>query len=144
MAKTQEIQYPTQEWIDKWVDTYLDKHPTEKVSDFSALEEKATEAWWDNEIDHDRPTPFDFTEEQEKASKKARSAGRKPKTTVYKFDTTKRKKPENKNKSDLISVITGALTEHGAENLELINPEREFTFTMDGTKYKIVLSLPRK
>ena len=87
---------------------------------------------------------FILTPEQEKASKKARSAGRKPKTTVYKFDTTKRKKPENKNKSDLISVITGALTEHGAENLELINPEREFTFTMDGTKYKIVLSLPRK
>ena len=87
---------------------------------------------------------FSLTPEQEKASKKARSAGRKPKTTVYKFDTTKRKKPENKNKSDLISVITGALTEHGAKNLELINPEREFTFTMDGTKYKIVLSLPRK
>ena len=87
---------------------------------------------------------FSLTPEQEKASKKARSAGRKPKTTVYKFDTTKRKKPENKNKSDRISVITGALTEHGAENLELINPEREFTFTMDGTKYKIVLSLPRK
>ena len=87
---------------------------------------------------------FSLTPEQEKASKKARSAGRKPITTVYKFDTTKRKKPENKNKSDLISVITGALTEHGAENLELINPEREFTFTMDGTKYKIVLSLPRK
>ena len=87
---------------------------------------------------------FSLTPEQEKTSKKARSAGRKPKTTVYKFDTTKRKKPENKNKSDLISVITGALTEHGAENLELINPEREFTFTIDGTKYKIVLSLPRK
>lgn len=87
---------------------------------------------------------FSLTPEQEKASKKARSAGRKPKTTVYKFDTTKRKKPENKNKSDLISVITSALAEHGAENLELINPEREFTFTMDGTKYKIVLSLPRK
>ena len=87
---------------------------------------------------------FSLTPEQEKASKKARSAGRKPKTTVYKFDTTKRKKPENKNKSDLISVITNALTDHGAENLELINPEREFTFTMDGTKYKIVLSLPRK
>ena len=87
---------------------------------------------------------FSLTPEQEKASKKARSAGRKPKTTVYKFDTTKRKKPENKNKSDLISVITGALIEHGAENLELINPEREFTFSMDGTKYKIVLSLPRK
>ena len=87
---------------------------------------------------------FSLTPEQEKASKKARSAGRKPKTTIYKFDTTKRKKPENKNKSDLISVITSALTEYGAENLELINPEREFTFTMDGTKYKIVLSLPRK
>lgn len=85
---------------------------------------------------------FSLTPEQEKASKKARSAGRKP--TVYKFDTTKKKKPENKTKSGLISTLAEALIAQGAENIELINPEREFTFLLDGTKYKIVLSLPRK
>lgn len=35
MAK--EIQYPTQDWIDKWIDTYMDKNPNEKISDFKAL-----------------------------------------------------------------------------------------------------------
>ena len=57
MKKT-EINYPTQEWLDNWVDKYMDKNPTEKITDFTALEEKAKEAWWDNEIDHNRPTPL--------------------------------------------------------------------------------------
>lgn len=85
---------------------------------------------------------FSLTKEQEKASKKARQADRKP--TVYKFDTTKRKRPENKGKQELIKILTNALTENGAENLDVTNPEREFTFTQDGVKYKIVLSMPRK
>ena len=47
MKKT-EINYPTQEWLDNWVDKYIDKNPNEKITDFKALEEKATEEWWDN------------------------------------------------------------------------------------------------
>ena len=73
MAKTvKQIQFPTTEWIDNWVDTYLDKHPNEKIDDFKALETKATDEWWDKQIDLGNPTPFDLTEEQEKESKKAR------------------------------------------------------------------------
>ena len=55
---------------------------------------------------------FSLTPEQEKASKKARSAGRKPKTTVYKFDTTKRKKPENKN-ATFIDVTPHDIVKYG-------------------------------
>lgn len=71
MAK---INYPTEEFIDRWIDNFLDSHPDTKVSDFQELKEQAEDAWWLNEIEHDRPTPFDLTEEQEKASKEARKA----------------------------------------------------------------------
>lgn len=87
---------------------------------------------------------FTLTPEQEKASKKARQAGRKKKTTVYKFDTSKRKKPENKGKQAIITALTESVEKLGAENLDVTNNEREFFFELNGTKYKIVLSMPRK
>lgn len=87
---------------------------------------------------------FTLTPEQEKASKKARQADRKKKTTVYKFDTSKRKKPENKGKQAIITVLTESVEKLGAENLDVTNNEREFFFELNGTKYKIVLSMPRK
>ena len=87
---------------------------------------------------------FTLTPEQEKASKKARQADRKKRTTVYKFDTSKRKKPENKGKQNIVSALTSAVEGLGAENLNVTNNEREFFFELDGTKYKVVLSMPRK
>ena len=87
---------------------------------------------------------FTLTPEQEKTSKKARQADRKKKTTVYKFDTSKRKKPENKGKQAIITALTESVEKLGAENLDVTNNEREFFFELNGTKYKIVLSMPRK
>ena len=83
----------------------------------------------------------DLTEEQRKNAKKARQADRKP--TVFKFDTTKRKRPENAGKRFLIDTIKTALEGIEVENLEVTNAEREMTFSIDGTKYKIVISAPR-
>lgn len=85
---------------------------------------------------------FELTKEQKKASKEARATGTK-KPTVYKFDTSKKTRKENPTKQDLITCIADALKEHGADNLEITNKEREMIFFMDGTKYKIVLSAPR-
>lgn len=84
----------------------------------------------------------DLTAEQRKSAKKARQADRKP--TVYKFDTTKRKRAENTGKRFLIEEIKKCLENAGADNLEVTNPEREIVFMSEGTKYKIVLSAPRK
>ena len=84
----------------------------------------------------------DLTTEQRKSAKKARQADRKP--TVYKFDTTKRKRAENTGKRFLIDEIKKCLENAGADNLEVTNPEREIVFMSEGTKYKIVLSAPRK
>ena len=84
----------------------------------------------------------DLTAEQRKSAKKARQADRKP--TVYKFDTTKRKRAENTGKKFLIDEIKKCLENAGADSLEVTNPEREIIFMSEGTKYKIVLSAPRK
>lgn len=83
----------------------------------------------------------DLSAEQRKATKKARQADRKP--TVYKFDTSKRKRVENSGKRFLIETLKNALEDVGCDNLEITNVEREIVFFSDGTKYKIVLSAPR-
>ena len=85
---------------------------------------------------------FELTAEQEKASKQARKADRAP--TVYKLDNTagKRSKKANTDKAFLIDLLIRSLPPHGV-GIEVVNPEREFTFTYNGTKYKIVLSAPR-
>ena len=84
--------------------------------------------------------PFPLTEEQEKASKKAREVDRQP--TAYKF--TPREKKVNPTKQGIITLLTETLTTYGATDLNVSNAEREFLFTLDGTKYKVVLSCPRK
>ena len=54
--------------------------------------------------------PFPLTEEQEKASKKARGVGRQP--TAYKF--TPREKKVNPTKQGIITLLTETLTTYGA------------------------------
>ena len=76
----------------------------------------------DEEIDHMTRTSDidgDLTAEQRKSAKKARQADRKP--TVYKFDTTKRKRAENTGKRFLIDEIKKCLENAGADNLEVTN-----------------------
>lgn len=83
---------------------------------------------------------FELTAEQKQASKKARQADRKP--TVYKFDTSKRKRPANENKRLLINTLKQALESIGA-SVEVTNIEREMVLMFEETKYKVVLSAPR-
>jgi hypothetical protein len=87
---------------------------------------------------------FELSAEQEKASKQARQADRKP--TVYKLDNTngKRSKKANEVKAGLIELLSEVVKEQPACNsLEIVNNEREFVFSWMGTKYKVVLSAPR-
>lgn len=113
-----------------------------KILDISR--EEATQMLEDDKRIDKGEKLFTLTPEQEKASKKARQADRKKRTTVYKFDTSKRKKPENKGKQNIVNALTSAVEGLGAENLDVTNNEREFFFELDGTKYKVVLSIPRK
>ena len=84
---------------------------------------------------------FSLTPEQEKEAKKARQAERK--TTVYNFDTSKRKRAENPTKRFLIENVKELLESLGCSDINVTNVEREIVFHLDDTKFKIVLSAPR-
>lgn len=83
----------------------------------------------------------DLTPEQRKNAKGARQADRKP--TVFKFDTSKRKRTENTSKRFLMDTLLKALKEVDCADINLTNVERELTFTLEGVKYKLTLSAPR-
>lgn len=135
------INYPTPEWIDRWIDSYMDKHPDEKISDFDALKAEAENAWWDNEIEHDRPTPFDLTPEQEKVSQKARQGAR----AVNAFGKeVKRVRKANPDKRFLIERLRDGLID-GTEDLKvtITNPERQLDFEFGGILYSVTLTAHR-
>ena len=79
---------------------------------------------------------FELDPELEAGAKKARQADRKP---------TERKPREKKidcEKRTLLTLLYEA-TLPFCESYEVTNPEREFSFTHNGKKYKVVLSCPR-
>lgn len=78
----------------------------------------------------------------EPGAKKARRADR--------TDAPKpRERKPNEDKLFLLRVLRNALENHDDPGFgeefqgEVVNPEREFLFTFNGTKYKVVLSCPR-
>lgn len=96
----------------------------------------------DNAIDHGAKL-FELDPEQKKVEKKMRQADRK--VTAYKFPKKERKANEPKRK--IIQTLSDALIQAGMvedDSLHIENVEREFLFTFEGVKYKIVLSAPRK
>lgn len=82
---------------------------------------------------------FELNDEQKKNAKMARQADRKPGTKRQ-----KREKKVDNNKQFLIQSMVGSVLEVGAIEMQVTNPEREFTFIYEGVKYKIVMSVPRK
>lgn len=98
----------------------------------------------DREIDRGAKL-FELDEELQAGAKKARRADR--------TDTPKpRERKPNEDKRFLLSALVWAMTtdiEQAGDNVlatdvEIVNPEREFLFTYNGIKYKVVLSAPRK
>jgi hypothetical protein len=95
----------------------------------------------DKEIDRGAKL-FELDPELEAGAKKARRAERKP-TEV------KRERAPNNDKRFLLNLLHHAITAHDDPGFgevaqsEILNPEREFIFIYNGTKYKVVLSCPR-
>lgn len=101
----------------------------------------------DKEIDQGAKL-FELEKELEPGAKKARRADRTdtPKQAV-------RERKPNEDKRRLVEFLKNALeneiclsvtdTDYIGTTVEIINPEREFLFTYNGTKYKVVLSVPR-
>ena len=97
----------------------------------------------DREIDRGADL-FPLSADLEQGAKKARRADR--------TDTPKpRERKPNDDRRFLIDALVWAMTtdiEQAGDNVlatdvEIVNPEREFLFTYNGTKYKVVLSAPR-
>ena len=80
---------------------------------------------------------YELPKELQAGAKKARQADRK-KTTV------KREKKPKPEKEELCSAMMDGLRELGLDEINIINPEREFEFHKDGVRYKVILSCPRK
>ena len=97
---------------------------------------------YDKAVEKGKKTPHDLTPAQNKiAQSYARTGTRKP--TVYKFEKKDRK--PNEEKRELIRVIEEMLTCSEIQaDCTITNPERQIDFTFNGTKYRIVLSAPRK
>lgn len=107
-----------------------------KCSDEEAAEILA----YDKAVDHGEQTPHDLTPAQNKiAQSYARTGTRKP--TVYKL--TPRERKPNEPKREIIQVLDEALTDI-ADDVTVTNPERQIDFVMDGIRYRVVLSAPRK
>ena len=92
----------------------------------------------DDAIDHGADL-FKLTPEQEKVSKAARSVDRKPAAQKVKRE----RKPDD-TKRRLIADIRCLLEGLGVEDMEVTNIERQLDFKVDGRRFRVVLSAPRK
>ena len=89
----------------------------------------------DQEIDRGADL-FPLPAELEQGAKKARRADR--------TDTPKKAtRAEDKDKRFLLCQLTATADRFALGDIEIVNPEREFSFTYNGKKYKVVLSCPR-
>ena len=79
---------------------------------------------------------YELPDELKAGAKKARQADRKA-------TTTKREKKPKPEKAEICSAMMDGLKELGVEEFTINNPEREFVFTHNGTKYKVTLACPR-
>lgn len=103
-----------------------------------ALEDKEIDKMTSNaEIDSD------LTDDQKAISKDARKSDRKPNLSSWGKETKSRRKEKPEQKAMIDSFLKVLKEEHNAENIEIINDQAQFTFTVSGKKYKIVLSCPR-
>ena len=129
MAK--KINYPSDEWIDR----YIDAHEGASIKD-------AEQVWWDNEIDHGNPTPFDLSEEQAENAKEVRRKMAKA-VNAYGKQTKRERKP-NENKRTIIgwlkALFEGFEMNGKISDLMISNEERSLDFTLDGKSYTLTLT----
>ena len=97
----------------------------------------------DKDIDQGKPKDFDLTAEQMKNAKQYTKVGtRKTSTTP-----TKRERKENPTKTLIIAELFKFFSENAeisAENLEILNKERQISFSINSEKYELTLVQKRK
>lgn len=99
----------------------------------------------DKAIDRGEKMDFDLSAEEHKKAMKNANADEHKKPTVYDF--SKRERKENKPKQEVINAIYAFLTEECpflAENVEILNKERQISFEFADEKFEITLIQKRK
>jgi hypothetical protein len=97
----------------------------------------------DKDIDKGLPKDFDLTKEQLKNVKQYTKTG----TRKTSNTPTKRERKENPTKALIIAEIFKFLTENdeiSAENLEILNKERQIFFKCGENDYELTLTQKRK
>ena len=108
-------------------------------------EEEAKQVLQDDaDIDHNIKKDFDLTPEQQKVAKQYTKVGTRKKTT-YNFSQRERK--ANPTKATIIAEIFKFLSENAeisAENLEILNKERQIGFKIGENSFELTLTQKRK
>jgi hypothetical protein len=120
----------------------MDQRIKDIMKALDCTEEEALEMLADDDaIDHGEKL-FELTAEQQKVSKAARAVDRKPAAQGTK---QKRERKADQTKRDLIAAINAALINVADEAaIEITNIERQIDFTVEGRRFRVVLSAPRK
>ena len=98
----------------------------------------------DADIDHNIKKDFDLTPEQQKVAKQYTKVGTR-KRTAYNFSQRERK--ANPTKATIIAEMFKFLSENAeisAENLEILNKERQIGFKVGENSFEITLTQKRK
>lgn len=118
------------------------QYPKERVDEIAKLlditHDEALEMLADDERIDKGEKLFELDPELEKGAKKARQVARSVSKTP-----TKRERKTDADKGTLIQTLADSLDNLDIEDIEIINPEREFVFKLNGRKFKVVLSAPR-
>ena len=112
------------------------KYTDEEIEDMLAC---------DKAIDQGEQMDFDLSAEEHKKAMKYANADEHKKPTAFKFD--KRERKENKPKQEVINAIYAFLTQNcpfTAENVEILNKERQISFDFADEKFEITLIQKRK
>ena len=99
----------------------------------------------DKRIDRGEKMAFDLSPEEAKKAKKYANAG--TRKTVYKFDTSAKKRKENPTKAAIIAEIAKFLeenSENACENVVITNKERQIAFQIGENCYEFTLVQKRK
>lgn len=97
----------------------------------------------DKAIDRGERVYFDLSPEQEKQAKKLINATTRKKPANYQF--TKRERKANPTKSDIIQYLFDCLHDgYECSDLEIVNKERQLTFSIGDDKFELTLIQKRK
>lgn len=97
----------------------------------------------DKDIDQGKPKDFDLSPEQMKNAKQYTKVG----TRKTSATPTKRERKANPTKTLIIAELFKFFSENAeisAENLEILNKERQISFSINSEKYELTLIQKRK